>query len=379
MKRAIAAYIFVVILAAVSCKKDVDPIEVPCIDKPEYKRTEFTLSAPEYFPPFPQNTVLTREIVNLGRHLFYEKKLSGDATQSCGSCHNQSFGFTDNGKQFSEGIDGKVGDVNAMAIINLNYGNGFFWDGRSPTLEAQAIEPVINPIEMHNTWKAAIETLKSDTFYVNRFYEAFGTDDWDSSHAAEAIAQFEKTLLSSNSYFDDAVKQAGGLQGVNIFLRDPAVARGYRIFNTEPRKTSSSPGGGDCFHCHAVDNLLFTDNKFQNNGLDVNPKLGLMKVTGKESDRGKFKTPTLRNIEKTGPYMHDGRFNTLEEVVEFYNSGVKANSPNLAPIMKDGGSGTGIADGLNLTPQEKSDLIAFLKALTDETFLTDPAFSDPNK
>ena len=124
--------------------------------------------------------------------------------------------------------------------------------------------------------------------------------------------------------------------------------------------------------------MLFTDNKFQNNGLDLNPDQGLSKVTGNSNDLGKFKTPTLRNIAKTFPYMHDGRFNSLDSVVEFYNSGVKAGSPNLAPIMRDGGSGTGIADGLNLKSNEKADLVAFLNALTDEKFLKNQDFSDPN-
>jgi cytochrome c peroxidase len=362
------------------CKDDIpEPLTFDNLGKPTYKRTEFTLAQPEFFPPFPQQIILTKEIVNLGRHLFYEKKLSGDGTQSCASCHNQEWAFSDNGKQFSEGIDGSIGDKNAMAIINLAYGNGFFWDGRSTTLEKQAIEPVINPIEMHNTWKAAINTLKGDTFYVNRFYEAFGTDDWDSTHAAEAIAQFEKTMLSSQSPFDDAVKQAGGLKGVEIFLRrySEDVYNGYLIFNREPRKTANSPAGGDCFHCHSADNMLFTDNKFQNNGLDANPDEGLMAVTGLASDKGKFKTTTLRNIANTAPYMHDGRFKTLEEVVEFYNSKVVSSSPNLAPIMKDGGGGIGIVDGLNLTKDEKDDLIAFLKALSDPEFMKNADFSDP--
>ncbi|MBD78471.1 MAG: cytochrome-c peroxidase [Crocinitomicaceae bacterium] len=369
--------ILLFILVFIACKKDPDPEPTVCDNgKPEHKRTEFILTAPKYFPPFPENTVLTKEIVNLGRHLFYEKRLSGDGTQSCASCHNQEFAFSDNERQFSEGIDGILGDVNAMNTFNLNWGNGFFWDGRSPTMEAQAIEPVINPIEMHNTWKNAINTLKGDPFYINRFYEAFGIDDWDSTHAAIAIAQFEKTLISSESEFDVAVALVNNKIPPNL---GPSASRGYKIFNTEPRRISGAAPGGDCFHCHSADNMLFTDNNFQNNGLDLVPDAGLSKVTGKSTDIGKFKTPTLRNIEKTGPYMHDGRFKTLEEVVEFYNSGVVSNSPNLAPIMSDGGTGSGIAQGLNLTKSEKEDLIAFLKTLTDNEFLTNPEFSDPNK
>ena len=370
----------ILFISIVGCKKDeeglVPPIDCGTSTKPEYKRTEFTLVTPKYFPPFPENTVLTREIVNLGRHLFYEKKLSGDGSLACAGCHNQSFAFSDNEKRFSEGIDGEVGDINAMVIFNLNWGNGFFWDGRSPRLEEQAIDPVINPVEMHNTWKVAINSLKGDTFYVNHFYEAFGIDDWDSSHATIAIAQFEKTLLSSESRFDKAVDLVGGINGIPPRFNDPSEARGYRIFNTEVRRISGAAPGGDCFHCHSSDNMLFTDNKFQNNGLDLSPDMGLGKVTGKSSDIGKFKTPTLRNIEKSGPYMHDGRFQTLEDIIEFYNSGVEGNSPNIAPIMSDGGAG--IAGGLNLSASEKADLLAFLKTLTDPGFLTNSELSDPN-
>ncbi|MGB0402624.1 MAG: cytochrome-c peroxidase [Salibacteraceae bacterium] len=373
----ISVILFGIILLVTSCKKDND--EEDCEPTgPEYKRTEYTLQPPAYFPPFPQQIILTEEIVSLGRSLFYEKKLSGDGTQSCASCHNQAYGFSDYGNQFSEGIDGLKGDMNAMAIINLNWANGFFWNGRSATLEIQAIEPVINPIEMHNTWESAINTLKGDSFYIAKFYEAFGTNDWDSTHAAEAIAQFEKTLLSGNSVYDEynAIWEQNG--GAQIVWPSPEVQRGYRIFTSEP-KSVSGVAGGDCYHCHSVDNLLFTNNEFMNNGLDVNPKQGLADVTGLSTDIGKFKVPTLRNVEKTGPYMHDGRFQTLKDVVNYYNSGVNANSPNIASIMEDSGGGVGIADGLNLTDDEKDDLIAFLKSLTDNQFLTNPDFSDPNK
>lgn len=361
-----------------SCKKD-DEDPIACESGlPEYKRTEYTLQPPAYFPPFPQPIILTEEIVSLGRSLFYEKRLSADGTQSCASCHNQAYGFTDNGLQFSEGIDGIKGKLTSMPLFNMNWSNGFFWNGRSGTLEIQAIEPVINPIEMHNTWVNAINTLKGDSFYVNEFYRAFGTNDWDSSQAVEAIAQFEKTLLSGNSVYDEynAIWEQNG--GAQIQWPSPEVQRGYRIFTSEP-KSVSGVAGGDCYHCHSVDNLLFTNNEFMNNGLDVNPKQGLADVTGLATDIGKFKVPTLRNIEKTGPYMHDGRFKTLEDVVEYYNSGVNANSPNLASIMEDSGGGVGIADGLSLTAREKADLIAFLKALTDNQFLTNQDFSDPNQ
>ncbi|UTW61222.1 c-type cytochrome [bacterium SCSIO 12741] len=354
-----------------SCKKKEEPVEECCetSDNRVFNPTYFNLQKPPYFPDFPQTYKLSEEGVALGRKLFYEKRLSGDGTQSCASCHSQEFAFTDNGRQFSKGIDGKEGDMNAMSLFNLGYSIGFFWNGRSATLQDQAIEPVINPIEMHNTWEKAINTIKGDKEYIDMFYAAFGTDNWDSTHAAEAISQFELTLLSYGSEYDEAVAKINGDPNIDPPL-PPSPYRGLRIFNSEPTPTG---GGGDCFHCHNSDNMLFTNNSYMNNGLDSDPEDGLMEVSGRASDKGKFKVPTLRNVEFTGPYMHDGRFETLEEVIDFYNTDVK-DSPTLDKIMKD----HGIAGGLNLTNQEKADLVAFLKTLSDPSFKTNPAFSDPN-
>ena len=213
------------------------------------------------------------------------------------------------------------------------------------------------------------------------FYEAFCTAEYDSTHAAKAITQFELTLVSSNSIYDKAVDRTGNDRniGPQFGSGEEQISRGFRIFNGE---VSKNGGGGDCFHCHSADNMLFTNNGFMNNGLDDNPSEGFFVVTRNERNRGQFKVPTLRNVEHTGPYMHDGRFETLEEVVEFYNSGIRKNSINIEPIMVSGdtanGSGSGIADGLNLTNQEKADLVAFLKALSDSDFLNNKDFSDPN-
>ena len=386
-KRRISLFIGAIgiFLFVFSCKKQEQPIPDDCpelptnppvtgpVPKPPFNPTYYTLAAPKYFPPFPSsvNTRLSQEAVQLGRKLFYEKRLSGDNTQSCGSCHNQQFAFSDNGNQFSTGIDGKKGNMNAMALVNLGWGNGFFWDGRSPSLENQAIEPVLNPIEMHSTWAVGLNKLKGDDNYVKMFWAAFGIEDFDSTHAATAITQFELTLLSANSAYDEAVDKIQNDPRIPPLFSDPAVARGYRIFTTEP---SPNGGGGDCFHCHNPDNLLFTNNVFINNGLDVSPDPGYFGVTGKETDRGKFKTPTLRNIQYSAPYMHDGRFDSLQEVVEFYNSGVNFNSPNISAFMDKPGRTT----GLNLKTQEKRDLVTFLKALSDPTFLSKEEFKDPN-
>tara|TARA_B100000795_G_scaffold82181_1_gene59371 strand:+ start:25019 stop:26194 length:1176 start_codon:yes stop_codon:yes gene_type:complete len=377
---------FTVIL---SCKKN--EIEIPPFPDMtdttagyQCKTTPYSLIQPTYFPPYPTpilNIEMTEERIALGRKLFYETKLSGDNTMSCASCHNQNYAFTDNKRALSIGIDGKSGTKNSMALFNLAYSPAFFWDGRSSTLEKQVLVPVIDPIEMHETWKNAIVKLKGEEVYNRMFYEAFCTADYDSTHAAKAITQFELTLVSSNSIFDKAVDRTGNDRniGPQFGAGEEQISRGFRIFNGE---VSKNGGGGDCFHCHSTDNMLFTNNDFMNNGLDDNPSEGFFVVTRNETNRGQFKVPTLRNVEHTGPYMHDGRFETLEEVVEFYNSGIRKNSINIEPIMVSGdtanGSGSGIADGLNLTTQEKADLVAFLKALSDSDFLNNKDFSDPN-
>jgi cytochrome c peroxidase len=319
--------------------------------------TPLEIVVPSNLPPItiPVNNPTTVEGVALGRKLFYETRLSGDNTQSCGSCHNQAFAFSDHGRQFSVGIDQQQGNMNAMAIMNLAWANEFFWDGRSFGIENQAREPVKNPIEKHETWENAIAKLKATTEYPRLFKAAFGTSTITEELAVNAIAQFERTMVVGNSAYDKFFRGEP-----NNFSQ--AAFRGKEIFFTER---------GDCFHCHTED--LMSDYDYHNNGLDnvfTADNIGRAGVTGRSSDTGKFKTPGLRNVEFTGPYMHDGRFATLEEVVEHYNSGIK-RSPTLDPKIKK-------PEGLFLTEQEKSDLVAFLKSLSDMEFMNNPAFSDPN-
>ncbi|MEX1188579.1 MAG: cytochrome c peroxidase [Bacteroidia bacterium] len=336
-----------------SCQKDKNPItpELP------FATTPYNLERPTGFPQFntPSDNPLTQEGVQLGRRLFYDPILSGDFTQSCASCHNQSLAFTDNGTQFSTGITGAVGNRNAQALINMAFNLHFFWDGRHSTLESQILEPVPNPIEMHLQWSVAQQRLNANSTYQDLFKKAFNVDVIDSNHVAKAIAQFMRTMISSNSKLDKRLR--------NEIALTPSETNGFVIFNTEK---------GDCFHCHNIDaGRLITDNQFHNNGLDANfADLGRGAVTGNPSDNGKFLTPTLRNIALTAPYMHDGRFATLEEVVEHYNSG-GTPSATIDPLMKHVGT------GLNLTAQEKVDLIAFLRTMTDEDFISDPRFSSP--
>ena len=317
--------------------------------------TPYELVVPDGFPDMqiPEDNTMTVEGVQLGRMLFYDPILSADNTQSCASCHGQGFSFTDNGRRFSLGIDGFEGTRNAMAILNAGWMTSFFWDGRDGSLEEQAFEPVTNPIEMHQLWPDAVDKLKNHSEYPNLFFDAFGTRDIDSTHVVKAIAQFERTMISSNSKWDRYLR--------GEYELTQAESKGFEIFFTEK---------GDCFHCHST--ILYTDNLFHNNGLDsVFADKGRFDVTGDGNDVGKFKTPTLRNVEFTAPYMHDGRFETLEEVIDFYSEGLKF-SPTIDPLMKNVNQG-----GIQLTDDEKQNLIAFIKTLTDTTFINNPEYSNP--
>jgi len=340
-----------------SCKKEgcIDPIALnynPDVHinngSCEYiTTTPYHIITPYGFPDMiiPEDNPMTVEGIELGRKLFNDPILSGDGTQSCISCHIQSANFSDT-NQFSTGINGMHGNRNASTIINSGWNNSNFWDGRAITLEEQAFSPVVDPIEMNDTWSNVENKLNSNSEYIQLFKQAYNIDYIDSTHVVMAIAQFERTLISNNSKFDKYSR------GEEVFTK--SELNGFAIFNSEK---------GDCFHCHGTS--LFTDNLFHNNGLDVEPflDLGLGKITENTNDNGKFKTPTLRNIEVSAPYMHDGRFATLEKVIEHYDSGGHFSS-TVDPLMKK------LGVGLNLTNQEKSDLIAFLKTLTDYDYIT---------
>ena len=351
MKR-IAAFVLIFLVGLGACKKD-EPAPPS-----GSTATPLELAYPPHFPD--PNNPTTVEGVALGRRLFYEKKLSGDNTQACANCHLADFNYADFNR-FSTGIDGIQGTKNAMAIVNLAWQDFFFWDGRANSLEEQAALPVEDPIEMHETWENAIVKLSADPTYVSMFKEAFGTGEITKDRATKAIAQFERTMISGNSKFDQFVQ--------GNYQLTPQEQLGYALFNTEL---------GDCFHCHgdATTGYMFGaygNLQFSNNGLDsvLTPNSGRERVTGNPADRAKFKIPTLRNVEYSFPYMHDGRFNTLEEVVEFYNMGGHP-SATLDPNMKAAGVGR------NWSLEQKQALVAFLKTLSDPDYLTDERFSDPD-
>lgn len=330
-------------------------------DDDAYVTTPYELEIPQGLPPvetfIPEDNPMTVEGVALGRKLFYDPILSDDNTQSCGSCHLQEHGFSDP-RRFSIGIDGSVGTRQSMALINLAWAqNGLFWDGRAATLEDLVFEPVTNPIEMNTTWPEVEAKLNADADYLIEFKQAYNIDYIDSVHVTKAIAQFIRTLISGNSKFDRFYNQ-------QVEQLTDQELRGLTLYNGE---------GADCFHCHGLGGLI-TDNRYRNNGMDTDfsSDEGRYLVTGDNADKGKFRVPTLRNIELTAPYMHDGRFFTLEQVIEHYSEHV-TNSETIDPLMELVGNG-----GANLTQQEKEDLIAFLKTFTDQSFVTNPEFSDPN-
>ena len=349
-------WLFLWLIVGISCQKP---------DTETHQPTPYELAIPPLFaekliaPVIPVDNPLTVEGVALGERLFFEKLLSRDRTQSCASCHQPQRAFVDN-TRFSDGIDGTFGTRNAMPLFNLawNYDARFAWDGKELGLEQQALEPITNPIEMHGQWPEIIRRLNAHPQYPSLFEQAFGTPQIDSLAIVKALAQFERTLISGQSKFDRY------LQG-DVLLTE-AEQNGLAIFMDETK--------GDCFHCHgSPNNPLWTDNQFHNNGLDaIFTDLGLGAVTGQATDKGKFRTPSLRNLSYTAPYMHDGRFETLEEVVAHYSSGLQPSS-TIDPLMKKVQQG-----GVQLTQQEQADLIAFLRSLDDPQFIANSRFPNNN-
>ncbi|HKL39505.1 MAG TPA: cytochrome c peroxidase [Cryomorphaceae bacterium] len=352
-----------------SCKKDESENEASLLcENVSGAGTPYEFEKPFFFPDpvLPADNPFTEEGIELGRHLFWEKKLSRNNAVSCGSCHFPSASFSDNAPK-SVGLYGDLTPRNSMALVNMAWNTSFFWDGRARTLEEQLLEPIENPIEMDLTWSEAVERIGTDSAYQEMFTAAFGTPCVDSVRITYAMAQFIRTMVSANSEFDQV--QYGPAQlslqeqnGLNLFLAEGG----------DPNIYPGGQNGGDCFHCHGGALVLFTDQQFHNNGLDsVFTDLGRALVNGSPFSEGQFKTPTLRNIALTAPYMHDGRFETLQEVIEHYNSGGHP-SATVDPLMKFQGVGLGLSE------QDIDDLVAFLETLTDDEFVNNPDFQDPH-
>jgi cytochrome c peroxidase len=292
----------------------------------------------------PRDNALTEARAQLGKRLFFEVRLSRTNQVSCGSCHRQEHAFSDP-SPVSEGVDGLIGKRNAPSLANLAWGESFFWDGRSPTLEDQAGKPIQDPHEMDAALGDVVSELSRDSTYEEAFLAAYGTGPTELT-LRQALASFVRTLVSGSSPYDRFVR------GDQTALDGPAL-RGQKLFFGER---------GDCFHCHAP-GMLTNEGFFNNGTFEEGGDIGREAVTGRAGDRGKFKVPGLRNVALTAPYMHDGSLDTLKDVIEHYARGGRGH-PTTDPQIKP----------LTLSARDKKDLLAFLESLTDETFVTDARF-----
>lgn len=326
--------IFAAMPALISCsKKDVS-------SDTGYSPTPYSIQIPPHFPipEIPENNKTTVEGVRLGRMLYYDNLLHPSGSMACATCHIQSYGFSTPGN-------------NVMPHVNLIYSRNFLWNGKvSGTLED------IMKFEVEDFFQADMSKFKNHPQYPRLFFEAFGNMTPTSENAARALAQFFRVMISGDSRFDKIIRH----QAVPTLEE----ATGMNIFFTEK---------GDCFHCHSMP--LTSDYLLHNIGLDsvfFGENAGHYNISGNQADKGKFRTPTLRNVALQASFMHDGRFSTLEEVIQFYNSGVKS-SPSLDPVMTKPGK----ENGLGLTAYQIQCLVAFLNTMTDTVFTTNPQLSSP--
>lgn len=314
----------------------------------------YYLNIPSNFPElkynFPNNP-LTHKGVELGRELFYDGRLSSNNQVSCAFCHEQKDAFTHHGHDLSHGVDDKIGRRNTPSIQNMAFVSEYFFDGASNNLEMLSIVPIHNELEMNETLPSIISKIETDPKYIKLFQLAFPDQKISSQNMLKALAQFMTVMISSNSKYDKYVRNESGV----TFTSDEK--KGLEIFKNK------------CSNCHATD--LFTDNSFRNNGLPPNSRLndlGREEVSGAPQDRYKFKVPSLRNVALTAPYMHDGRFGSLQSVLNFYTNGV-VDSETLDPSLKHGSQ-----LGVVLTAEEKELLITFMQTLTDVEFISNPIF-----
>lgn len=326
--------------ALFSCKKKEVITELNDLD---------VLNFPDNFPaPFYnfENNEFSNEGFELGKKLFFDKNLSSDQTISCASCHHQNFAFSDAGKPISEGVEGRLGRRNSPPLFNLIWHTSFMWDGGINHIEVMPIAPLTVHDEMNMDISDVVELLNNDLSYQKEFKSIFGEDAIDSQQMLYALTQYMGALISQNSKFD---KRERGEVSFN-----QKELLGFSLFNNH------------CSSCHSAP--LFMDNDFHDNGITTLPVVdgGRYEITQETDDIGKFKTPSLRNVALTYPYMHDGRFNDLEDVIEHYSSGIQTSS-NLADVLPEG--------GFNFTNDEKNALIVFLKTLTDWEFVYDDRFS----
>jgi cytochrome c peroxidase len=310
--------------------------------------TPVTIESPLGLPPIsiPSDNLPTAETIALGKKLYFSSVLSVDGTLSCASCHDPKLAFAD-GRRLSTGIHGKIGNRNAPTVLNVAFNKTLFWDGRAESLEAQVSGPMLNSLEMGHTLEGVERGVFGDSELRAMVEQAFGPGRPTMEKITKAIASFERTLVSGNSPFDRF------LYGNDRGAISAAAQRGLQIFR--------SPQKGNCAVCHTIGekSALFTDHRFHNLGAGLNSEgelidLGRYTQTGVEADKGAFRTPGLRNVAQTSPYMHDGSLKTLKEVVDFYVGGGSSNpflDKQIKPLT-------------HLTGQERSDLVAFLESLS---------------
>jgi cytochrome c peroxidase len=322
-------------------------VEAACSSPARVVGTVVAIDAPLGLPPvaIPADNPPTADSIALGRKLFFDVRLSGDDTVSCATCHNPQLSFTD-GLPGSRGIGKKIGRRNAPTVLNSAYYSTFFWDGRAASLEQQAGMPIANPDEMGQSHDLSIKKFEKIPEYKKEFELVYGPGRLTIEKIEMAIASYERTLASGDSPFDRYY-----FGGDKTALSDSAI-RGLAIFRDKKK--------GNCVTCHTIEEkyATFSDGKFHNLGAGINSKgeltdLGRYEVTKVEADKGAFRTPDLRNVAKTAPYMHDGSLKTLKDVVDFYDGGGSAN-PQLDKEIKE----------LKLTEAERADLVAFLESLT---------------
>jgi cytochrome c peroxidase len=367
-------------LIALGCSKnnDSDDIEVTTISEVlDLPATYYNYSNPDLPSHFrngdvadtdntPSSNFTTDEGATLGRVLFYDKSLSVNGTVACASCHIQGNGFTDPAR-LSIGFEGGSTGRNSMGLANARfYENGkFFWDERANTLEDQVLMPIQDDVEMGMTLDELVTKLQGKDYYGDLFSAAFGSAEVTSNRISLALSQFVRSMVSYQSKYDVALAAAGGDNRATFSSFNNMENMGKNLFFSNRT---------ECSNCHET--ATFSGDRARNNGLDAsNTDLGLGGVTGRAQDNGKFKVGSLRNIELTGPFMHDGRFETLRDVVEFYNSGIQNNS-NLDERLREN---NGAPKRMNLRMGEVMSIVAFLNTLTDPTFISDPKFSDPFK
>jgi cytochrome c peroxidase len=359
-----------------ACKKEAATAgaRVPSLPEENYRYDLMPSGGNTQFNPLGANTTINNDAATLGRVLFYETQLSINNRISCGTCHQQSKAFAD-GKKFSAGFEEAITKRNAPAILNPGTQNSYFWDMRESNLDLMVTRPIANHIEMGLESQEYMTTkIANLPYYADLFTKAFGTSEVTAGRIGQALGTFVKAMVTAQSKYDEGV-------GSGFANFTDQELTGKQLF------TTTLP----CAGCHGGENFTGWGTHVENIGLDRdytdNGMPGTDWNTGRELD-GWFKVPSLRNVSLTGPYMHDGRFNTLEEVVEFYNSGIQSHD-QLAFALREGWNGGGGVFGgeggtgdvqplrMNLTTYEKGALVAFLKTLSDESILFDPKYSDP--